>query len=213
VYPDFMLEALPPLSDLWRPLLSLLLASSVVMGSPGPSTISLSAVAAAFGARRALPYMAGLVLGTVVVMGTVLCGLLAALLAVPALATVFVLGSTAYLLYLAYCIARAPPLSLAQAQRAAPTWVAGLLLGIANPKAWIAIAAVVAGATFASAAPILDALLKALVLSVMIVLIHLCWMLVGALFAGALADPRRARIVNVALAIALAASSLLALLH
>jgi len=45
-------------------LLTLILAALVVMGSPGPSTMSVTAVGAAFGFRRALAYLAGLVLGT-----------------------------------------------------------------------------------------------------------------------------------------------------
>ena len=43
----------------------LLLAALIVMGSPGPSTVSLTAVAASLGLRASLNYGAGLVLGTV----------------------------------------------------------------------------------------------------------------------------------------------------
>ena len=39
-----------------RPLLTLILASVIIMGSPGPATISATAVGAAFGFRRSLRY-------------------------------------------------------------------------------------------------------------------------------------------------------------
>jgi len=206
-----MLESLPPFAVLWRPLLSLILASAIVMGSPGPSTISLTAVAAAFGANRSLPYLAGLVLGTAIVLAAVLAGLVTALLAVPSLAIALSIAATLYLLYLAWRIASAPPLNLGTGAAQPPSLVAGLLLGIANPKAYAAIAAVVAGNALVAQSPGLDAALKGIVLMAMIVLIHVVWMIIGAIFARALADPRRSRIANIVLAIALAASCLLAL--
>ena len=47
---------------------SLLLGSLVVMGSPGPTTTSLVALGSAFGVRRCLPYLLGVVLGTTAVL-------------------------------------------------------------------------------------------------------------------------------------------------
>jgi threonine/homoserine/homoserine lactone efflux protein len=44
----------------WRPVLTLILASVVIMGSPGPSTMSATAVGAAYGFRRSLMYGCGL---------------------------------------------------------------------------------------------------------------------------------------------------------
>ena len=49
-------------------LLSLIVASLVVMGSPGPSTVSVTAVGAAFGLGRSLGYLSGLIAGTVAVL-------------------------------------------------------------------------------------------------------------------------------------------------
>src|SRR4051812_41633491 len=43
---------------------TLLLTSLALMGSPGPSTVSVTAVGAAFGLRRSLAYVLGLILGT-----------------------------------------------------------------------------------------------------------------------------------------------------
>ena len=104
------------ISMAWHPLLALVLAATVVMGSPGPATISVTAVAAAFGARRSLPYLCGIILGTTVVLLAVATGIVAMLLSVPQIAPVLIAASAAYILYLAYRIATAPPLTQARSR-------------------------------------------------------------------------------------------------
>jgi threonine/homoserine/homoserine lactone efflux protein len=192
-------------------LLALLIASLVVMGSPGPATMSVTAVGAAFGLRRSLQYLAGIVLGTIAVLLAVAAGLVAALLSVPSLASVLVAGSAIYILWLAFRIATAPPLSKAMTVTA-PTFAGGFLLAVANPKAYVAIAAVFAGSTLAPGAPGLDAGLKIAVLSAMIVVIHIGWLLAGVAFSRVLYDPVSSRIANVLFAAALVVTTVVAVL-
>src|SRR5262245_44652370 len=201
-----------PASAMLAPLLSLILTAAVVMGSPGPSTMSVTAVGAAFGWRRSLAYTGGLILGTTAVLVAVASGLFTVLLSVPHAAPVLIAGSALYMLYLAWRIAIAPPLGDKQAPAAAPGASAGFLLAIANPKAYVAIAAVLAGSTLA-ASPMTDALAKLLVLTLMIVLIHFGWLLAGASFARVLRDPVRSRIANIVFALALVASVALPLMR
>jgi threonine/homoserine/homoserine lactone efflux protein len=194
-------------------MLTLVLASAVVMGSPGPSTISVVAVAAAYGLRRSLRYVLGLILGTTAVLVAVAAGVVAMLRSMPGLDPLLTGAATVYILYLAFRIATAPPLS-AQAQNVlAPSFAAGLLLAIANPKAYLAIAAVFAGSTLAEDSGALDAMLKVLVLATMILVIHVSWLLAGASFAGLLRDPARSRIVNVLFAVILLGTAIFPLLH
>jgi threonine/homoserine/homoserine lactone efflux protein len=186
-------------------LLSLIVASLIVMGSPGPSTISVTAVGAAFGLRRSLGYLSALVAGTIAVLLAVATGVVALLLAVPRLAPVLLAASAVYILYLAYQIATAPPLSKPAAAAAAPSFAGGVLLAVANPKAYVAIAAVFAGSA-------LDGVAKTAVLGVMIVLIHLVWWLAGAAFARVFHDPVWSRRVNLAFAAALVATTVYAVM-
>jgi len=188
----------------------LILASLAVMGSPGPATISLVAAGSAYGVRRSLAYLAGIVVGTTAVLLAVATGITVALLAVPALRFALVAVSVAYILWLAWHVATAPPLS--QETAPAPSAAGGALLGVANPKAWIAIAAVFGTVRLADAAAT-DAAAKILVLTVMIVLINVTWLVAGASLAPLLRDPRRARAVNATLAAALVAATALAVLH
>jgi threonine/homoserine/homoserine lactone efflux protein len=193
----------PLLADLWRPLLALILASTVIMGSPGPSTISATAVGAAFGLRRAFGYVSGLVIGTTVVLLAVALGVVAILLSIPEAARVLTAVSALYILYLAFKIATAPPLSTETRHASAPAFAGGFVLAIANPKAYLAIGAVFAGSPSLAGDHALDAALKIILLCAMIVLIHGFWVLAGASLARILRHPLGSRIVNVALAASL----------
>jgi len=195
----------------WSALLSLVLTSLAIMGSPGPSTISLTAVSASFGVARAVPYLLGLILGTAAVLLIVATGLTAALLSLPLLAPVLIGASLGYIVYLAYRIATAPPLAELSAAEDAPSLAGGLVLGIANPKAYVAIATVFAANHLATDA-LSDAVEKVVLLVGMIVMIHLAWLVGGALIAAMLRDPLQSRILNLVLAVALVVFSAIALI-
>lgn len=123
---------------------------------------------------------------------------------------VLVCFSAAYILRLAYRIALAPPLELRADLGRTPSLAGGAALAIANPKAFVAIAAAFTSASL-SAAATTDAAAKVVVLALVIVLFVPGWLVAGASLAPLLRDPRRARAVNVALA--LVASVGLAVLH
>jgi threonine/homoserine/homoserine lactone efflux protein len=196
----------------WGSAWPLVVTALALMGSPGPATVSLAAAGSAYGVRRSLGYLAGIVLGTAVVLVAVAAGITAALLAVPGLRPVLVGLSVVYILWLAYRIATAPRPGGGPGGAAPPSLAGGALLGVANPKAWVAIAAVFASARLAGTATA-DAAAKVAVLSVVVVLIMAAWLLAGACFASALRDPGRARVVNLVLAAALVGSTALAVLR
>jgi hypothetical protein len=76
-----------------------------------------------------------------------------------------------------------------------PSFAGGALFGVANPKAWVAIAAVFASTRLADTA-IADEAAKIALLSVMIVLINATWLIAGASLAPMLRNPHRSRIIN-----------------
>jgi threonine/homoserine/homoserine lactone efflux protein len=196
----------------WGSAGSLVVTALAIMGSPGPATISLTAIGSAHGVRRSLGYLAGIVAGTVVVLVAVATGITATLLAVPAVRPVLIGIAAAYILWLAYHVATAPPLAADGASVPAPALSGGLVLGVANPKAWVAIAAVFASVRLAAAAAV-DATAKVAVLAILIVVINAAWLVAGASLAPLLRDPRRGRAVNVALAVALVAATALAVVR
>jgi threonine/homoserine/homoserine lactone efflux protein len=197
----------------WQSLLTLVLEALVVMGSPGPSTMAVTATGAAFGLRRSLALVWGAIAGTLAVLLAVATGVVTLLVAIPGLGAGLALASAVYILYLALKIATAPPLARQTGDGPAPSFAAGLLLAVANPKAWFAIAAVFTGSTLVAAAGALDALLKVIVLGLMIVVIHLCWLLGGVSLSGFLGDPLRSRIANVLFGLVLVATTMVTLIR
>jgi len=196
----------------WGSAGPLVVTSAAIMGSPGPATISLTAAGSAYGVRRSFAYLAGIIVGTTIVLVAVATGITATLLAVPALRAFLIVISAAYILWLAYHIATAPPLAAHAVAKHAPSLVGGTLLGVANPKAWVAIAAVFVSAHLSETATT-DAAAKITVLTPMIILICTAWLIAGASLTRLLRDPPRARIINTALAVALVGATALAVLH
>jgi threonine/homoserine/homoserine lactone efflux protein len=190
---------------MYRAVASLVIASLAIMGTPGPATISLTAAGSAHGFRRSLPYLAGIVTGTLIVLLAVATGVTAAFLALPAVRPVLIVAAVVYIAWLAYHIATAPPLGERSAS-VAPSLAGGALLGVANPKAWVAIAAVFASGRIADGTTA-DAAAKVAVLSVMVIVINGVWLAAGASLAPALRDPRRSRLINRAMAVLLVAAA------
>jgi len=186
--------------------------SLAIMGSPGPATISLMAAGSAYGVRRSLSYLVGIIVGTTIVLLAVATGITAALLGVPAIGSILIWISVAYILWLAYQIATAPPLLEPTAISSTYSVAGGTFLGIANPKAWVAIAAVFASGHLANDTT-KDAAAKIAVLTGMIIVICAMWLIAGRSIAPLLRDPGRARIVNASVAVALVGATALAVLH
>jgi len=93
----------------------------------------------------------------------------------------------------------------------APSFAGGFLLGVANPKAYLAIAAVFAGTTLAVESRLIDAMLKTGVLTIAIVVIHLCWLTAGVWLSRLLHHPVSSRIVNLLFAAILIFTTIMAI--
>jgi threonine/homoserine/homoserine lactone efflux protein len=203
-----MPELLSAAAIRWGSIPPLLLISLAIMGSPGPATISLFATGSVYGVRHSLRYLLGIIVGTVVILVAVATGITAALVALPAIRSVLLGISAAYILWLAYHIAKAPPLSVGSAAADAHSFAGGALLGMANPKAWVAIAAVFTSAHLADNTAT-DAASKIAVLTVMLIVILSTWLVAGTSLAPLLREPRRARLVSIGLAVLLVAATAL----
>ena len=195
-----------------KELLGLVIAGFALAGSPGPATLSLAAAGAAFGARLSIGYLAGIVAGMGAVMAVTAAGVGGMVAAVPGATPVITVLAALYFAYLAYRIATAPPLSDADERRTPPRFVAGLLLSLVNPKGYLAMAAVFSGFVLLPDQPMPDALLKGLVLAAIMVVVNLAWLLGGAALTQRFREPRSNRVINVAFAVLLIGSILLALL-
>lgn len=189
-----------------------LLAALALVGSPGPATLSLAATGAAFGAGRGVGFLGGLMAGLVVVMAVAASGVTGLLLAVPGAAEAVGLVAAAYILYLAWRIAAAPPLAGDGGAGRTPTVVDGIVLQLLNPKAYAAMAALFSGFVLLADAPLWDALAKMAVLWVLVLTLNTAWLCAGAGLTRVFRSPRANRAINVAFAVLLVASVALTLL-
>lgn len=193
-------------------LVVLWLAAFPLMGSPGPATMSLAGIGAAYGVRKGLPWLAGICVGTSTVVLLIATGVTGIVLAVPALATAVTFVAAAYILYLAWKIATAPPVAAPDTAARAPSFAGALALAIANPKAYAAIGAAYTGVTVIGSDVFADAVIKASALVLVVIIVNPAWLGFGSLIAGVLRDPRLSRVINVTFAVLLVVSVALALI-
>jgi threonine/homoserine/homoserine lactone efflux protein len=115
----------------------LVLFAAAMCLTPGPNVVMVTASAANFGFRRAIPQMLGITLGfglLVVAAGFGLAGLIHA---EPRLHDLLKYAGAAYLLYLAWRIARADA-AASRSIRAQPiNFLEAALLQWINPKGWV----------------------------------------------------------------------------
>jgi threonine/homoserine/homoserine lactone efflux protein len=188
-------------------LLGFAIAMSV---TPGPNVLMVAAAAANAGVRSTVPHMLGIAVGFGAMLLIVGLGLAAPFAAAPWLHTALKWGGAAWLLVLAWKIARAgapgegpprPPLG----------FIGAALFQWVNPKAWmIALAAIPAFTT-----PDGDMLRQSLTIAGAFALVGfpctLVWALLGAGASRLLRTDRALRGFNIAMALLLVASLIPAL--
>jgi threonine/homoserine/homoserine lactone efflux protein len=185
---------------------SFVLATVALAGSPGPATLSLAAAGAAFGVRGGWRYLVGVASGMAVVIVLTVSGLTGVLLAIPGAAPVVGLMAATYIVYLAYRIATAPPLSAATRTGPRPSFAGGVVLAVLNPKAYAALAALFSGFTLLADQPLMEAWVKAAIILAITLVVHVGWLLAGSGLTRLFADPRSNRVINVGFAVLLVLS-------
>ena len=189
---------------------SFILAGFALIGSPGPATLGLAAAGAAFGVRRSLLLMIGTIVGVVTVMLVTASGLTSLVLAQPLLGPAVSALAVGYMIYLAYRIATAPPPSQRSGSENPPGFVPGLFLGIGNPKAYAAMAALFSGFTLVRNQLLTDVATKIIILIAIMLLVDVAWLMLGKALTRAFREPKLGRVLNIAIAILLVGSVLLA---
>lgn len=193
-------------------LLGFVLAGFALAGSPGPATLSLAATGAAFGPRRGLGYMAGIVIGMIAVMGVTASGVVGVLLALPGATPAMIAMAAAYFAYLAVRIAMAPPLAKTAGHHRQPSVLDGVFLSLINPKGYAVMAALFSGFVLVRDRLALDVALKMGLLIAIIIAVNAAWLFVGAALTRYFREPRMNRAINVTFAVLLVASVAFALM-
>ncbi|MGF6471907.1 LysE family translocator [Paraburkholderia youngii] len=187
-------------------ILPLLLFVAVATATPGGTTTLATASGARFGFVRSIPLMLGIALGLALLAALAALGLGGLLLALPSLQTAVKALGSAYLLWLAWRIARSGLPNAGNGPARPVTLVNGFLLLWLNPKGWAM--TVGAAASFALLAnnPNRLAMLLGGAFGVAACASLALWCALGVLLARLFRTPRHWRLLNLAMGVLLAAS-------
>jgi threonine/homoserine/homoserine lactone efflux protein len=173
--------------------------------TPGPNNVMLLASGVNHGFRRTLPHVAGVSLGCVLMLVLVGLGLGELFAAVPMLYSTLRYASCAYLLWLAWHIARSGPVAAGGRRGRPMTFLQAAAFQWVNPKAWVLVVGAVT-----TYAPREDFLRSVAVLAVLLALINTpcisLWAGCGVALRRALSHPARVRAFNVTMGLLLVLS-------
>jgi len=173
----------------------LILFAAVMSLTPGPNVVMATASAANFGFRRTIPQMVGVTVGFGVLVMAVGLGLASLFRAQPRLHGVLKFAGGAYLLYLAWRIARAELRS--NTTRAKPIGLLeAALFQWVNPKGWVFAVGAVATYTTVGGNAVLETSIIAGVNAVACLLSLVIWAALGAAMGRLLGNPRARRAFN-----------------
>lgn len=187
---------------MFEAILSLLLTTSLLVGSPGPATLSLAATGAAVGFRRGSQFLLGLMAGLAIVItaaGIGLASLFARFQQLQLLAQV--LGA-AYIVYLAFKIASSPVLQSGHAESEAdPLFRDGFILNLLNVKAYAVFLAIYSGFVLPFENPGVGYASTGLICFCVALMANLTWLWFGSAIRPLFTRPREARILRIAFAV------------
>ena len=126
-------------------LTALLMLATAMSFSPGPNTTLSTALAANLGLKRALRFCLAVPMGWTLLLLATGLGLGALITSVPALRLAVKVFGVAYMLWLAWKLARAGQMSQVNAARLNVTFWQGVGLQFVNIKAWMLALTLTAG--------------------------------------------------------------------
>ncbi len=189
--------------ELFLPLCTFAAISSI---TPGPNNTMMLASGLNYGLRRSLPHLFGICSGFTFMIFATGVGLHTVFQQVPMLQVLLKYAGAAYLLWLAWKLAHAAPMSASLAAGSKPmSFLAAAAFQWVNPKAWVM--AIGALTTYLPAGfKVLDVAMLAAVFGVIGIFCVGSWAMFGVAMRQVLQNERSVRIFNVVMALALVAS-------
>jgi threonine/homoserine/homoserine lactone efflux protein len=190
--------------------LAALVAFSIVSsGTPGPNNVLLWASGATFGFKATIPHVLGTAAGIGAMALGAAAGLAALIAGAPQLALVMKVGGSAYLLVLAWRIARSSSLERAALARPLDLRQAMAFQAV-NPKGWIFALGAVTTFRPAGLDPVVGSVLVATTMMAVIVPTAALWAGAGGSLGRMLAGQRTHRVVGPVMGVLLATTVVLA---
>ena len=179
-------------------LFTLAVATGLLLGSPGPATLSLAAVGATFGVSRGIPYLAGILLGLSCAMAGAVLGVAAIFVQWPQVKWVVQILGAMYLTYVAFQIATAPVLQNSEiAPHKMPGFRDGFVLNLLNPKAYAAFFVLFSQFLLPFDNVSIGYITTSLIIFVIAVVVDSIWLMIGSAVRSLFTHPKTARATRV----------------
>lgn len=185
-------------------LTALALFAFVSSATPGPNNLMLMASGANFGFARTIPHMMGISIGFMVMLFGVGAGLVQIFDRFPVIYDILKVASVVYMLWLAWKIANAAPVTKNDAAGAPMTFLEAAGFQWVNPKAWAM--ALTAVTVYVGDASLWWLAFGALLFAVVNLPSVSIWTIAGQQLQRILTNPRRLRAYNWTMAVLLVAS-------
>ncbi|KAF7765099.1 hypothetical protein PCIT_b1244 [Pseudoalteromonas citrea] len=173
-------------------VISLVLTTALLLGSPGPAPLALAGVGASFGFKGGMGFLTGILAGLLVVIFAVAAGLGALLAAYPPVSFLCQVIGVAYLVYVAYKIASGQG-GVNELNGTAPSFKDGFILNLINPKAYAAFLAIFSSNMLVLDSQLLSAIVTGAICFLVAVLVDGLWMATGGSFRRFFTKPTHAK--------------------
>ena len=192
--------------------LGLFVFAGIAAFTPGPNNTLLMASGMNFGFRRTLPMVAGVTIGFPLMIGLIGLGLGRIFDVYPMLYQILKYAGAAYMLYLAWKIATSKPSDAADGDGSPIGFLQTCLFQWINPKGWVMAITALAAYTVAERYHTGVAVVVATFVF-MGITSAVTWAAFGAALKNVMSDARYFRVINIGLALLLAASLVPMLRH
>jgi len=186
--------------------LALVVYAFAMAMTPGPNNIMLTASGVNFGFARSVPHMSGVAIGFLVLVGACAAGLGLVFATVPALQVVVKVAGAGYMLWLAWKVANSKPADGSADPLARPlTFIQAAAFQWVNPKGVLAALSGIA-LFMRPGHAVTDFSIMAAVYGLATLASVIVWTGFGVALRRLLANPRHAKVFNIAMGLLLVAS-------
>ena len=188
-------------------LISLVITTTLLFGSPGPATMALAATGATFGFRRGTPFLYGILCSLVIAIFGTAVGLATLFANFSGLRLVAQFLGALYITYLALKIATAPVINVEDsAVINAPRFRDGFILNLVNVKAYAAFIAIFSQFLLPFSQAIAGYLSTGIVCIIIATVVDIIWLWFGSAISPLFSKPREARILRIIFAVLMLAA-------
>lgn len=187
-------------------------AAIILLGSPGPAIAALLAVGHRSGFAGGLRFYGGLQVGLALAAAISASGLFTLLRALPAATTIMMTIATGYLFYLSYKIATSPvgERNKGTSGDQPATAAGGFVLGVTNPKAYVAFVSLMASYLIVPGNSNVDVTVKWLVCVIVMITVDLVWLWLGDILRKARLNQAAERALNITMGATILLTAILA---